>query len=169
MASKPKSSTSKATAARNLELAPSPSKKIGPNDAKYLSDDQIIKSLDEAIEESPEKPAPIIAKTPKVTKTNKAAKTPKTNKKTPAKTPPASAQKRATRQTPAVKSQKKVAKKASPKSTKKAEKSVLADVQEVKIKLKSLGSFEDPDIIISTVESIPATPERADQVILSEI
>ncbi len=157
-----------------------------------------MKSLDALLDASPEiaekksaKQQPSAAKKKLATKTplKAAAKTPmktpksaKTAMKTPksAKTPPASTR-RATRNTPAVKMTPLSAKKA-PKSTKKAPKSTkkvsatpklqnLADVKEISIRLKALDNsiMENPKVLLSQVESLPATPERVDQVIINVI
>lgn len=127
------------------------------------------------------------AKTPKVvvTKTPKSAKTPpastrratrktpaplkKTSVKSPqlAKSPidtPVKTPKYA-KKTPAPA---KSTKKAAPKSTKKAGQSdsLAGEVRQVTIKLRALdaGIYADPQVLLSQLESLPASPERVDQV-----
>ena len=131
-----------------------------------------MKSLDALLDASPKvaekksaKQQPSAAKKKLTTKTP--MKTPKSNK-TPMKTPPAST-KRATRNTPAVKKAPKSTIKA-PKSTKKVlvtpKVQNLADVKEISIRLKALDNdiIEDPKVLLTQVESLPATPERVDRV-----
>lgn len=128
------------------------------------------------------------AKTPKVvvTKTPKSAKTPpastrratrktpaplkKTSVKSPqlAKSPidtPVKTPKYA-KKTPAPA---KSTKKAAPKSTKKAGQSdsLAGEVRQVTIKLRALdaGIYADPQVLLSQLESLPASPERVDQVV----
>jgi hypothetical protein len=180
-------SAKKPIAKKTLELAESPTKKVAPHEKNKLSEAEIMKSLDALLDASPEisekksaKQQPSAAKKKLTTKTpmkpaaKTPMKTPKSNKtamKTPksSKTPPASTR-RATRNTPAVKKAPKSTIKA-PKSTKKVSVTPkvqnLADVKEISIRLKVLDNdiIEDPKVLLSQVESLPATPERVDQVV----
>lgn len=135
------------------------------------------------------------AKTPATNKKKATAKTwtpevvaIKTPVKTPksAKTPPASIR-RATRMTPAVVRKTPVVKKtpvakmapvvakstkkAAPKSTKKVVsvkcENLANEVKQVTIRLRALdsGIHADPQVLLSQLESLPATPERVDQVV----
>jgi len=174
-------SAKKPIAKKTLELAESPTKKVAPHEKNKLSEAEIMKSLDALLDASPKvaekksaKQQPSAAKkklttkTPMKTGAKTPMKTPKSNK-TPMKTPPAST-KRATRNTPAVKNAPKSTIKA-PKSTKKVlvtpKVQNLADVKEISIRLKALDNdiIEDPKVLLTQVESLPATPERVDRVV----
>lgn len=85
---------------------------------------------------------------------------------TPVKTPKSAKKTTVPKKTPALA---KSTKKAAPKSTKKAGKSdsLAGEVREVTIKLRALdaGIHADPQVLLSQLKSLPASPERVDQVV----